>query len=191
MKSLKINFLLALMVSVALVSGCKDDSEDNVSGYVGNYVISNAELAEALSVPTTTFGTIPVPAGTNITLMIQTSLLSAVNCTSADKSYVELRKDNSMYMSCEFQNELNAGTWEEVDATTLKLNMNSAAIPTSPTGFVLTVTDIVKNSTGLRGKTSVPIPKTLVAAMLPSGVTLDPAAPAIFTAVFFIDFVKK
>ena len=69
-----------------------------------------------------------------------------------------------MYMSCEFQNELNAGTWEEIDATTLKLNMNSTAIPSSPTGFVLTVTDIVKNATGLRGKTGVPIPKELIAA---------------------------
>jgi hypothetical protein len=190
MKSLKINFLFALMVSVALVSGCKDDSDENVSGYVGNYVISNAELAEAITVTTNQVGTVPVPAGTNITVLIQTALLSSVNCTSADKSYVELRSDNSMYMSCEFQNELNAGTWEEIDATTLKLNMNSAAIPSSPTGFVLTVTDIVKNTTGLRGKTGVPIPKELIAAMI-APMTLVSSTPPVINAVFYIDFVKK
>jgi hypothetical protein len=190
MKNLKIKFLLALMVSVALVSGCKDDSNDNVSDYVGNYVISNAELAETITVTTNQVGAVPVPAGTNITVLIQTSLLSQVQCTSADKAYVELRNDNSMYMSCEFQNELNAGTWEEVDATTLKLNMNSTAIPSSPTGFVLTVTDIVKNANGLRGKTGVPIPKELIAAMI-APLTLDASTPAVINAVFYIDFLKK
>jgi hypothetical protein len=190
MKNVKFKFLLALIVSVALVSGCSHNSDENVSGYVGNYVISNAELAEAITVTTTEVGVVPVQAGTNITAMIQKSLLSAVNCTSADKSYVELRKDNSMYMSCEFQNELNAGTWEEVDATTLKLNMNNTAIPSSPTGIVLTVTDIVKSTTGLRGKTGVPIPKELIAAMI-SPLTLAPSAPAVITAVFYIDFIKK
>jgi hypothetical protein len=191
MKILKFKFLLALIVSVALVPGCNDDDDGNVSGYVGNYVISNAELAEAITVTTDQVGPVPVPAGTNITVAIQSALLSAVNCTSADKSYVELRNDYSMYMSCEFQNELNAGTWEELDATTLKLNMNSTAIPSSPTGFVLTVTDIVKNETGLRGKTGVPIPKEIIAGMLPPPLTLAASTPAVVNAVFFIDFVKK
>jgi hypothetical protein len=190
MKILKFYFLFALIVSVAMFSGCNDDDDGTVSGYVGNYVISNAETAEAFTVTTVQVGTVPVPAGTNITVAIQTALLSAVNCTSADKSYVELRNDYSMYMSCEFQNELNAGTWEEVDATTLKLNMNNTAIPTSPTGFVLTVTDIVKNSTGLRGKTSVPVPKEMIAGMI-SPLTLDPSTPSVINIVFFIDFVKK
>jgi hypothetical protein len=190
MKILKFNFLFALIASVALISGCNDDDDGNVSGYVGNYVISNAATAEAFTVTTIQVGTIPVPAGTNITVAIQTALLSAVNCSSADKSYVELRNDFSIYMSCEFQNELNAGTWEEMDATTLKLNMNSTAIPTSPTGFVLTVTDIVKNATGMRGKTSVPVPKEMIAGMI-APLTLDPATPAVINIAFFIDFVKK
>jgi len=191
MKILKFKFLLALIISVALVPACNDDDDGNVSSYVGNYVISNAELAEAITVTTDQVGPVPVPAGTNITVAIQSALLSAVNCTSADKSYVELRNDYSMYMSCEFQNALNAGTWEELDATTLKLNMNSTAIPSSPTGFVLTVTDIVKSETGLRGKTGVPIPKEIIAGMLPPPLTLAASTPAVVTAVFFIDFVKK
>lgn len=190
MKSLKFNLLLALMASVALISGCKDDNSSTVSEYVGNYTISNAELAEPLAITTVEMGAFNVPAGTNITLAIQTALLSSVSCSSASKSWVELRSDNSMYLSCEGANELNAGTWEEVDATTLKLNMNSAAIPSSPTGFVLTVTDIVKNGTTLRGKTSVPLPKEMVAAMV-APLTLAATTPAVLNAVFFIDFMKK
>ena len=142
MKILNSKFLLALIIAFALVPACDDDDDSDVSGYVGNYGISNAELASPITVTTNQAGAITVPAGTNITAMIQNSLLSAVGCTSVDKSWIELRADNSMYMSCEGQNAINAGTWEEIDATTLKLNMNSTAIPSSPTGFVLTVVDI-------------------------------------------------
>lgn len=190
MKILKFNLLLALLISFALVPGCNDDDDEDVSGYAGNYVISNAELASPITVTTTQMGPITVPAGTNITVLIQNSLLSAVNCTSADKSWVELRADNSMYMSCEGQNEINAGTWEEIDATTLKLNMNSTAIPSSPTGFVLTVVDIVTNATGLRGTTGVPIPKELIASMI-APLTLVESTPAVVNAEFYIDFVEK
>jgi hypothetical protein len=190
MKNSKIKFLFAFMVSLAIILSCSDSNKDTTTSYVGNYVISNAELAESLTVTTNEMGAIPVPAGTNITVMIQTALLSTVNCSSPDKSYVELRKDFSMYMSCELQNAINAGTWEEVDATTLKLNMNSTAIPSSPTGMVLTVTNIVKNTSGFRGQTSVPIPKQMVAAMI-SPLTLAASTPAVLNAVFFIDFVKK
>ena len=190
MKILKFKFLTALIIFFALVPGCSDDDDAEISTFVGNYVISNAELSSPISVTTNQMGTIVVPAGTNITLMIQSSFLSAVNCNSADKSWVELRQNYSMYMSCEGQNELNAGTWEEIDATTLKLNMNSTAIPSSPTGFVLTVTDIVTNATGLRGKTSVPVPKEIVAGMI-APLTLIASTPAVITAEFFIDFVKQ
>jgi len=138
MKILKFKILAILVASLALFSGCDNDSEEEVSPFVGNYTISHAETAATITIKTVEMGTIPVPAGTDITQAIQTALLSSVDCSTADKSWVELRKDNSMYMSCEGTNELNAGTWEEIDSKTLKLNMNSAAIPTSESGFVLT-----------------------------------------------------
>ena len=190
MKILKFKFLFLLITSVVLFAGCSDDPEEEVSPYVGNYVISNASLATALSISTNEMGTIPVAVGTDITLAIQTALLSAVSCSSASKSYVELRKDNSMYISCELQNALNAGTWEELNATTLKLNMNSAAIPSSPTGFVLTVTDVALTSAGISGKTSVPLPKAMVAAMV-APLTLTASSPEIYLANFSITFLKK
>jgi hypothetical protein len=68
--------------------------------------------------------------------------------------------------------------------------MNSTAIPSSPSGFVLTVSDVVQSSTGISGKTSVPLPKEMIAAMLP-GLTLDPSTPAVIMAVFTISFEKK
>ena len=189
MKVIKINVLAILFATFAVFTGCKDKNKEEVSPYVGNYTITSASLAEAISL-TTNVGPISVPVGTDITIQIQTALLSSLNCASAGYAYVELRKDFSIYMSCAGQNEFNAGTWEEVDATTLTLNMNSTAIPSSPSGFVLTVSDIVKSATGMSGKTSVPLPKEMIAAMLP-GLTLDPSTPAVINAVFTIDFEKK
>jgi hypothetical protein len=137
-------------------------------------------------------GNVSVPVGTAITQAIQAALLSALNCTSPDKSYVELREDNSLYLSCEGLNPLNAGTWEEVSASSLKLNMNSAAIPSSPLGVVLTVTNIVKNASGLTGITSVPLPKAMIADMIaPSQLTLSPSAPDVFIVDFVIEFIEK
>jgi len=190
MKVLKFNVLAILIASFTLLSGCKDKDDEQVSPYVGNYPISNAELAEDISITTSEVGPISVPAGTDITPQIQTALLSSLECASADNAYVELRKDLSIYMSCAGDNEFNAGTWEEVDATTLTLNMNSTAIPSSPSGFVLTVTDIEKDETGLRGKTAVPLPKEMISAMI-SPLTLDPSTPAVILVSFFIDFEKQ
>jgi hypothetical protein len=190
MKVIKINVLAILFASFAVFTGCKDKNKEEVSPFVGNYTISNAALAEPMSLTLVTVGVYSVPVGTNITLQIQAALLSSVDCASAGYAYVELRKDFSIHMSCAGENEFNAGTWEEVDATTLTLNMNGTAIPSSPSGFVLTVSDIVKTATGMSGKTSVPLPKEMVATMVAPAI-LDEATPAIINAVFTIDFAKK
>jgi hypothetical protein len=194
MKILKFKPLFVLILSFALFTGCGDDEEEKVSPFVGNFVISSAKVVApsfTLYTTSTTMPAIPVPEGTDITPAIQAALLSSVNCSSADKSWVELRKDNSIYMSCEGSNAINAGTWEEVDAKTLKLNMNSTAIPSSPTGFVLTVTDVVQGTTGWTGKTSVPMPKEMFAATLAGyGMTIA-ATPAVYVVPFSMDFVKK
>ncbi len=192
MKALNFKLLAIILALVVLVAGCKESDEEEVSKFIGNFVISKAELTEALTVPTVEMGNIPVPVGTNITQAIQTALLSAVSCSSADKSYVELREDYSLYLSCEELNPLNAGTWEEISVTTLKLNMNSAAIPSSPTGFVLTVTDIVDITGGLAGKTSVPLPKAMIAGMIaPMQLTLSSSATEVFMVKISIEFMKK
>ena len=199
MKLLKLSFFAALILSLGIFSGCSDDPVEEVSPFVGNYTITEAKiLAINPVINTNEMGPLPIPPGTDITAAIQASLLSQVNCSSADKSWVELRKDKSMYMSCEGSNELNAGTWEEVSATELKLNMNNAAIPTSPTGIVLNVTDIAVAGSNLSGKTSVPLPKDMIAALVAQmgagfGVTLTLSDnnPDIFMVNFSIVFEKK
>lgn len=192
MKIQKFKLLFSVFALFALINGCKKDTTAVVSPFVGNYTITNAAVAETFMLVTTTPGvTVPVPAGMDITQAIQNSLLSSASCSSADKSWVELRKDNSMYMSCEGANAFNAGTWEEVDATTLKLNMNSTAIPSSPSGYVLTVTNVVKSATGLSGKTSVPMPKEMFASALAAyGMTIADT-PAVYLVSFSISFTKK
>jgi len=188
MKTVNFKWLAPIFALVVLIPGCKDD-EKEVSKFIGDFVISNAELAEALIVPTVeTPGNITVPVGTNITQVIQTALLSAVNCSSPDKSFVELREDNSLYLSCEGLTPLNAGTWEEVSETSLKLNLNSTAIP--PIGFVLTVTDIVEDATGLTGITIVPLPKEMIAGMI-APLNLSPSAQAVFMLKISIEFMEK
>ena len=192
MKTSHIKLLIVLLALIVLGPGCKKDSGSKTSEFIGNYVINDAELKQAITVPTNEQGNVQIPVGTNITQLIQAALLSAVNCSSADKSYVELRADLSLYLSCEGLNPLNAGTWEEVSATSLKLNMNSTAIPSSPTGFVLTVTDIVTDQAGLTGITSVPLPKAMISGMIaPLQLTLSPSAPDIFIAKFSVEFIKK
>lgn len=189
MKSLKFKVLVILFASFALFSGCSDDTEEVVSPFVGNYTITKAAVSVGFTLITTIpTVSIPIAAGTPLTQNIQAALLSSVSCSTADKSWVELRKDNSMYMSCEGANAINAGTWSEVNATTLLLNMNSVAV--KPNGFALTVTDVVKTATGLTGKTSVPMPKEMFAAGLPQGITLA-ATPPIYMVAFSIDFAKK
>ncbi len=190
MKSLKFKVLAVLFASFALISGCKNDTEEVVSPFVGNYTITKAAVTEAFSLITTIPGVaVPIPVGTPITQNIQSALLSSVSCSTADKAWVELRRDKSMYMSCEGANAINAGTWQEVDATTLLLNMNSVAV--KPNGFALTVSNVVKTSTGLTGKTSVPMPNTMFAPVLGAlGMTIA-ATPALYMVAFSIDFTKK
>lgn len=191
---MKTSYLIRLVIILlipVMVTTCKKDSED-VSPFIGNFTISSASLDEALTVPTVEYGNVPVPKGTNITPAIQTALLSAVSCSSADKSYVELREDFSLYLSCEGANPLNAGTWEEISSTSIKLNLNNSAVPSSPTGIVLTVTDIVIDEDGLTGITSVPLPKAMIAALIePLQLTLTPGAPEVFVAKISLEFLKK
>ena len=189
MKTMNLKWLAIILALVLSVTDCKKDKEE-VSKFVGNYVISNAELDEAFTVPTNEAGNISIPAGTILTQAIQTALLSAVSCSSPDKSYVEIREDKSLYLSCELSSPLNAGTWEEMSATSLKLNMNSTAVP--PIGFVLTVTDIVESANGLTGMTSVPLTKTMIAQLIaPMQLTLTASALDMYIAKISLEFLEK
>lgn len=190
MKNFKVAFLFALIASIVFVVGCSKDDEEVVSPFVGNYVISKAAIAVSFTINTNELGAIAIPAGQDITQSIQSSLLSQVTCTSADKTWVELRKDNTMYMSCEGTNELNAGTWEEVSATELKLNMNASALP--PNGYALSVANMVSAGNKLSGLTSVPFTKDLIAQMIAAmSLTLADGGPEIYPVSFTIEFIKK
>lgn len=190
MKDLKITLLFALIASIVFITGCKKDDEEVISPFVGNYIISKAAIAVTFTINTNELGVIPIPAGQDITQAIQSSLLSQVTCTSADKTWVELRKDNTMYMSCEGANELNAGTWEEVSATELKLNMNASALP--PNGYALSVTNMVSAGNKLSGLTSVPFTKDLIAQMIAAmKLTLADGGPDVYPISFTIEFISK
>jgi len=192
MKYLKFMFLFVLVSSVVLFTSCGDDNEEEeASTFVGNFVISKATVSAPTNLVTTIGIPIPIIVGMDITPAIQQALLSAVNCASADKSWVELRKDNSIYMSCEGKNAFNAGLWEEISATELKLNMNSTAIPSSTTGTSLTMSKIVKTSTGWKGTTNVPMPREMFAEGLASSGLILASTPAVYLITFDLEFSKK
>ncbi len=183
--------ILIILMAVFLAD-CKDSNKTSIPAFTGNYVINSAQLSEALTVQTNEAGNISIPAGTDITQLMQTALLSAVSCSSPANSYIELRKDYSLYLSCAGANPFNAGTWIEVSPTALTLNLNSTAIPTSPTGFVLAVTDIVTDQNGMSGKTNVPLPKAMIAMMIaPQMMTMSASAPDVFMIDFSVIFSKK
>ena len=187
MKKMNFKFLTILLVALGFIAGCNDD-EVKVSLFVGDYVITEATVAESFIIPVTGVGDIPVQVGTPITAAIQTALLSAVSCSSPDKSYVEIRKDFSLYMSCEGASPLNAGTWTEVSATQLLLNFNSTAVP--PVGISLVVTEVVKSGTILTGNSTVPMPKAFIAAII-APLTLETSAPEIFLVKISLKFTQK
>ena len=190
MKIQNFKFLIVFLVSLTLVAGCKDDNENQSSAFVGEYVIKNSTTTEAITVETNEMGSLQIPIGTDITVAMQNALLGQVECSSASKTWVELRSDNKIVMSCEGGNELDAGTWQEVSETEIKLNMNSSAIPSSPTGFTLTVADISIAGVLMTGKTSVPLPKEMIAQMI-APLTLSESSPVIFLVKFSIQFEKQ
>jgi len=187
MRTLKLKLTAILIILLGFISNCSKD-EKKVSVFVGDYVITEATVAESFNIPITGVGNVPVQAGIPITTAIQTALLNAVSSCSADKTYVEMRDDFSLYMSCEGASPINAGTWSEVSATQLLLNLNSTAVP--PSGISLAVTEVVKNGTILTGNSTVPMPKAFIAAII-APATLEPSAPPIFLVKISLKFTQK
>jgi hypothetical protein len=196
MKTSKKVLLLFLSLSLVFLSSCKDDPEVEVSPYVGDYIITNATLAENLILQTNEIGPMTMVAGLPITEMIQTALLGAIVC-EPENSLIEMREDFSLYLSCSSSmDELDAGTWEEQSETEIVLSMNSSAIPASPTGIVLTVSEITLVGNALTGLTTVPISEAMLAgivsAMSDGQVSLDEeATPPAVNVTFTIELTKQ
>ena len=196
MKTSRLIMLAFLSVSLIFLSSCKDDPEVEVSPYIGDYIITKATLSEDLVLQTNEIGLLTVMAGTDITTMITTALLGAIDCEPAN-SLIELREDFSLYLSCTSSaEELDAGTWEEQSATVIVLSMNSTAIPSSPSGIVLTITNVSLIGTALTGTTTVPISEEMlvgiVALMSQGNATLDQeATPSVVPITFTIELTKQ
>ncbi|MCK5694808.1 MAG: hypothetical protein KAI08_18205 [Bacteroidales bacterium] len=196
MKTSRLIMLAFLSVSLVFLSSCEDDPEVEVSPYIGDYIITKATLSEDLVLQTNEIGPLTVMAGTDITTMITTALLGAIDCEPAN-SLIELREDFSLYLSCtSSMEELDAGTWEEQSATVIVLSMNSTAIPSSPSGIVLTITNVSLIGTALTGTTTVPISEEMlvgiVALMSQGNATLDQeATPSVVPITFTIELTKQ
>jgi len=196
MKTIRFFLLGLLSVSMVFLSSCKEDPEDEGSSFVGDYIMVDATISEPLTLTTNEIGDLSIPAGVDITAMMQAALLGSIQCDPAN-SIIELREDYSLFLSCSSSmDEVDAGTWEEQNGSVIVLNMNSTAIPSSPTGVVLTVTDVSLIGTLLSGQTSVPVAAQMLAgivtAMTQGNATLDmDATPDAVPMTFTIDLQKQ
>lgn len=196
MKTSRMILLTLLSVSMVFLNSCKKDEEPEVNPFVGDYVLTKATISQPLTLTTNEIGDLTVPVGVEITPMMQTAILGAIEC-EPENTLIELHEDFSMYISCTTSmDEINAGTWEEQSETVLVLNLNSTAIPSSPTGVVLTVTDVTLVGSLLSGTTSVPVSKTMlagiVAAMTQGAATLNmDVTPDVLPLTFTIELEKQ
>jgi len=196
MKKSKLILLTFLSVFLVFLPSCKEDPEEEVSPYIGDYTIVKATLTENLTLMTNEIGGMTLVAGLSITEMIQTALLGAVDC-EPENSLIELREDFSLYISCSgSMEELDGGTWEEQSVTVVVLNMNSTAIPASPTGIVITVSEVTLEGNILSGETTVPISRdmlvSVIAGMSGGQLTLDmEATPVAVPISFEIELEKQ
>ena len=194
MKTTRLIMLAFLSVSLVFLSGCKDDPEEELSPYIGDYIITSATLSVDLELQTLPQGPLVVDAGTDITQMIVGALLGAIECDAAN-SLIELREDFSLYLNCSSSaEELDAGTWEEQSATVIILSMNSTALP--PIGFFLTITDVSLVSNVLTGTTTVPISRDMLVQLVPlwsqGTLTLDEENTLIAVPITFtIELAKQ
>jgi hypothetical protein len=198
MKTIKFSCIAMLALSLVMLTTCKkDDDTTDIPNFEGSYVITSAKLTSTLNLATNEMGVLPLPVDHDITDMIKQALLGAVACSSPDKSLIELREDKSLYLTCEGEDtEINGGTWQATSATVLKLNMNSTAIPSSPTGIVLEVKDVTVEGNVLSGNADVPLAKAMLATMVGemsmglASLDMD-ATPEVVMISIAISFTKK
>jgi len=196
MKNSKFILLTFLSVFLIFLSSCEEDPEEEVSPYIGEYTIVEATLTEDLILIPNEIPPMTLVAGVGITDMIQTALLGAIDC-EPENSLIELREDFSLYIGClGSTEELDGGTWEEQSETVIVLNLNSTAVPASPTGIVLTVTDVTLEGNILSGETTVPISRDMLvdvlAGMSGGQLTLDmEATPVAVPITFEIELEKQ
>lgn len=196
MKNSRFLMLAFLSVFLVFLSSCKEDPEEELSPYIGEYTIVGATLTENLTLTTNQIGEMTLVAGLSVTEMIQTALLGAIDC-EPENSLIELREDFSLYIGClGTTEELDGGTWEEQSETVIVLNLNSTAIPASATGIVITVTDVTLEGNILSGETTVPISRDMLvdvlAGMSNGQLTLDmEATPVVVPITFEIELEKQ
>jgi len=190
MKRLNFSAFIAIIISAMMFTACGDDNTEEKSVYIGDYTIQSAKLAQPTPVEIIISGdtmAIDIPVGRDFTDLIKSALLNVIPECSEDASLIELREDFSMYYSCATSDwSMNAGTWQEKDnGTTLVLNFNQSAIPSSPSGFQLTATNVKLEGGVMTSTATIPIPRdVLAAAMEESGMatlTENNPDPVIFT----------
>lgn len=149
------------MVMVAFLSACDNDSETPVDPLVGQYKFVSAVLTESTSYPA-------LSMGTNVTNIIGGGLFSAITCTDASNTVIELKASKELFFVCINESKAEvAGTWSSNSTQTeLTLNFNDNFFPLA---FSLKILGVALVGNTLTGKAeNLPLPGTLVNVYEPS-----------------------
>jgi len=100
-------FMVIVLLGILTVSCGKDDKEDEVASYAGNYQLKKATLK------TIDIG-FKLDVDEDITPMIQDVLLNVSPCSDQLQTIIELHPDQSIYLSClDEEMILKAGRWSQ------------------------------------------------------------------------------
>jgi hypothetical protein len=174
---LKFSLIAFSMAGLVLITGCSDDDPE-VNPLVGKYQLTNATLADGLTItlvqepaeclndpqPQT------LPAGFDMTAVIATILASASPCEDPTKAAIELAEGGVFYYLCvgEDEDRVSSGEWTS-DETTISLTINSETLDQV---LPITVSDYTISGTSFSGTISnFPVP---INPCVPFGGDLDP-----------------
>jgi hypothetical protein len=151
---LKFSLIAFSMAGLVFITGCSDD--DEVDPLVGTYALTNATVAEALTI------TLPgasepatLPAGTPITELVAGILAAASPCENPANAAVELGADGTYYYKCigEDVERVDSGEWNK-GTDTNGSEVLTLIIVSESLGQTITVvvTDLVITGTTFSGR---------------------------------------
>ena len=128
----KFSFIAFSMAGLVVMTGCGDDDEPEVDPLVGVYQLSEALLADDLTIiPTGAQEETTLPASYDMTEVITGILAAASPCENPANAAIELGDDGRFYYICNGEDveQIDSGEWSSNEATkTITLTIQSETL---------------------------------------------------------------
>lgn len=129
------------------ISACGDDDDNGgttTDPLVGVYTLSNVTLQEEVTYLGTTY-----PAGTDLTVLVQTALYAESPCDNGPNTVIDMRENFEVFYACknETTTPVNFGGWSVTsDRSILTLNLVIAG-----NNFPLVISNLMENTDNIQG----------------------------------------